>query len=109
MEELFLPRMREQIHDVKSVAAGYVVDIAQVRSATPGIGVRGAVSFIPDTLALYYDSRRPVGGAVFARLGFARARSRDASPPPGHDMDHMERMAHSEPREHSDHSEHAGH
>ena len=103
MEELFLPHVREQIHDVKSIAAGYVVDVAQARSATLGFGVRGAMSFIPDTLALYYGSRRPVGGAVFARLGFARARSGDESHQ-GHDMEHMH-MDHSEHMEHSEHSD----
>ena len=74
MEELFLPHVREQIHEVRSVSAGYVVDVARSRRAALGIGVRGAVSFIPDSLATYYGSSRPVGGAVFARLGFARER-----------------------------------
>jgi hypothetical protein len=109
MEELFLPHVREQIHEVRSVAAGYVVDVAQARSATLGIGVRGAVSFIPDTLALYYGSRRPVGGAVFARLGFARARSGEARQPE-HDMNHMEHASarRVEPMKPSGHAEHAG-
>jgi hypothetical protein len=99
MEELFLPHVREQIHEVRSVAAGYVLDVARARSATLGIGVRGAVNFIPDSLALYYGGPRPVGGAVFARLGFARDKSGDAAHE-GHDMDQME---------HSGHSDHAGH
>jgi hypothetical protein len=88
MEELFLPHTREQIHEVRSVAAGYVRDIARARSATLGIGVRGAVDFIPDSLAIYYGSPRPVGGAVFVRLGFARGRSADTNPMAG--MEHME-------------------
>jgi hypothetical protein len=106
MEELFLPHVREQIHEVRSIAAGYVVDVAQARAATLGIGVRGAVSFIPDTLALYYGASRPVGGAVFARLGFAR-RSRETTQPGQMDHMHMDHsaMERSEP----EHAEHAGH
>jgi hypothetical protein len=92
MEELFLPHVREQIHDVGTVAAGYVLDVARARSATLGIGVRGAVAFIPDSLAIYYGGRRPVGGAVFARLGFARGRSVDTTP--SANMEHMEHTGH---------------
>ena len=73
MEELFLPHVREQIHEVRSIAAGYVVDVVRRKPATLGLGVRGAVNFIPEGLALYYRDTRPVGGAVFARLGFERS------------------------------------
>jgi hypothetical protein len=73
MEELFLPHEREQVHEVRSLAAGYVVDVARAGSATIGIGARGAVNFIPEGLAIFYGSSRPVGAAVFARLGFARS------------------------------------
>jgi hypothetical protein len=107
MEELFLPHVREQIHEVRSIAAGYVFDVARARSATIGLGVRGAVNFIPDSLALYYGGPRPVGGAIFARLGFARGRSGDA-PHQGHDMDRMN-MDHPDQKDSSDHSGHAGH
>jgi len=75
MEELFLPHVREQVHEVRGLSAGYVLDVVRARRASLGIGVRGAVSFIPDSLAAYYGSSRPVGGAVFARLGFARSNS----------------------------------
>jgi len=88
MEELFLPHVREQIHNVQSVAAGYVVDIARSRLATLGLGVRGTVDFIPDSLAAYYGGRHPVGGAVFARLGFARGQTTAA--PRAEPMDHMQ-------------------
>jgi hypothetical protein len=95
MEELFLPHVREQIHNVQSVAAGYVVDIARTRLATLGIGVRGTVAFIPDSLAVYYGGPRPVGGAVFARLWFARGRSAAApSSDPMNGMDHMDHAGH---------------
>jgi hypothetical protein len=60
MEELFLPHVREQVHEVRSLAAGYVLDVVRARPATLGIGVRGAVNFIPDALAAFYGGPRPV-------------------------------------------------
>ena len=74
MEELFLPHVREQVHEVRGLSGGYVLDVVRARKAALGIGVRGAVNFIPDSLAAFYGSPRPVGGAVFARLGFGRSR-----------------------------------
>ena len=47
MEELALPHVNEQIHEVRSLAAGYVVDVVHARPATLGVGVRGAINFIP--------------------------------------------------------------
>ena len=78
MEELFLPHDREQIHEVRSLAAGYVLDVVHARPAALGIGVRGAVNFVPEALAGFYGGPRPVGGAVFARLGFERKSSGNA-------------------------------
>jgi hypothetical protein len=81
MEELFLPHEREQIHEVRSLAAGYVLDVARARSATLGLGVRGAVNFIPDGIATFYGGSRPVGAAVYARLGFARGKDGNTNHP----------------------------
>jgi hypothetical protein len=86
MEELFLPHEREQVHEVRSVAAGYVLDVVRTRPATLGLGVRAGVSFIPDALATFYGTPRPIGGAVYARLGFSRSspESRAAEGHAGH-------------------------
>jgi hypothetical protein len=81
MEELALPHVNEQIHEVRSLAAGYVVDVVHARPATIGVGVRGAINFIPAGLAGFYGGPRPVGVAVFARLGFERGRSGNTSKP----------------------------
>jgi len=75
MDDLFLPHVREVIHEVRSLSAGYVFDAVRARPASIGIGVRGAVNFVPDGLAAFYGDRRPIGGAVFVRLGFERNRS----------------------------------
>ena len=84
MEELFLPHEREQVHEVKTVAAGYVFDVVRARPAALGIGVRGSMNFIPDALALFYGGPRPVGAAVFLRLGFERGESANETTP-GHE------------------------
>jgi len=90
MEELFLPHLKEKIHELWSVSAGYVVDLARLRPAALGIGVRGSVNFIPESLVTFYGESRPTGGAVFLRLGFVR----NATGPAGH-------------AEHAEHAEHA--
>jgi hypothetical protein len=89
MDDLFLPHVREVIHEVQSLSAGYVFDAVRARPAALGIGVRGAVSFVPDALATFYGDRRLTGGAVFVRLGFERSRSVNSG--------------------HTGHAEHAGH
>ena len=89
MEELFLPHLIEQVHEVRSVSGGYVLDVAHAGSATVGLGVRGAIDFIPDGLAIFYGGSRPVGAAVFARLGFVRNNSGNAS-----ESEHAEHTGH---------------
>ena len=83
MEELFLPHEREQVHEIRAVSAGYVVDVVRARPAAIGLGVRGSMNFIPEPLAVFYGGRRPLGAAVFARLGFERGGS-DGATPSGH-------------------------
>ena len=39
----------------------------------------GAVNFIPDSFATFYG-KRPIGAAVFARLGFERSSPANISP-----------------------------
>ena len=84
MEELFLPHEREQLHEVRTLAAGYLYDVVHARSATFGIGARGSVNFIPNELAIFYGGPRPVGAAVFARLGFGKAGSKTLVGPAEH-------------------------
>jgi len=64
--------------------------VAGLRPAALGIGVRGSVNFIPESLVTFYGESRPTGGAVFLRLGFVR----NATGPAGH-------------AEHAEHAEHA--
>ena len=104
MEELFLPHVVEQVHEVRSLAAGYVIDVVRARPARIGLGVRGAINFIPDSLATYYGGPRPVGAAVFARIGFGRNAPESAS----HEG-HEGHQARDEHEGHNEHAEHTGH
>ena len=82
VEELFVPHVREEIHNLKSIAAGYVREVARMGSATLGLGVRGNINFIPPRLAYYYGEGNPRGGAVYTRLTFNRPARQ--SPHAGH-------------------------
>ena len=57
-----------RIFNVGAVSAGYIREVARGRGVTLGIGVRGGVNFVPETLAPFYGSRFPVGASVFLRL-----------------------------------------
>jgi hypothetical protein len=53
---------------VGALALGYVRDFGPFAGVTPGIGVRGALNFIPSELQAFYGTALPVGGMVFIRL-----------------------------------------
>jgi len=67
--DLVLPE--EQAHsvfDVGSLVLGYVYNFGPFGPLRPGVGVRGAVSLLPEGLEPFYGSRTPVGGMVYVRL-----------------------------------------
>lgn len=72
VEELFVPHVREEIHNLRAISAGYLREIVRIGSATVGLGVRGNVNFIPARLARFYGESNPQGGAVYTRLTFNR-------------------------------------
>jgi len=55
-------------YDVGALALGYRRALTTVRGVTAGVGVRGAVNFIPSTLEAVYGSRAPLGFAVYFTL-----------------------------------------
>ncbi len=57
-----------RLFNVGTVSLGYVREIAHGHSATLGIGIRGAVDFVPSALVPFYGSRTPVGAVLFLRL-----------------------------------------
>ncbi len=57
------------LYDVRSVVLGAVRTVAQLgRAAEIGVGARAAVNFVPSTLLLYYQTRTPLGFAVYLRV-----------------------------------------
>jgi hypothetical protein len=68
-EELVLPDpLREEEFDIGTLSLGYVREFARHRGATFGVGARGAINLIPESLSDEYGSRTPVGLAVFLRI-----------------------------------------
>jgi hypothetical protein len=57
-----------RLFNVGAVSVGYVREVIRGRGATIGLGVRGAVDFVPESLAPFYGSRTPVGALIFLRL-----------------------------------------
>lgn len=57
-----------RVFNVGEISAGYIREIARGRGVTLGLGVRGAVNFVPEDLAPFYGSRHPLAGSVFLRL-----------------------------------------
>jgi hypothetical protein len=68
-EDLALPdQLADRIFTVGSVDLGYVYSFPTVIGLIPGVGVRGSVNFIGDTLEEFYGTETPVGGMAFVRL-----------------------------------------
>ena len=68
-EELVLPSIdptRE--FDVGSIVGGYVREVATFPGGTIGIGGRVSLNFVPDAIAPFYGTRRPVGFDVYLRV-----------------------------------------
>jgi hypothetical protein len=57
---------------VASFVLGYVREISGFTGGSIGLGVRGALNVIPETLRSTYDTRTPVGFAVFLRFRASR-------------------------------------
>jgi hypothetical protein len=68
-EELSLPGPSSgEEFDIGTLSLGYIREFAGFRGATAGVGARGAVNLIPNTLESVYGSRTPIGLAVFVRV-----------------------------------------
>ena len=55
-------------YDVGALALGYRRSLTTVRGVTAGVGVRGAVNFVPNALEEVYGSRAPLGFTVYFTL-----------------------------------------
>ncbi|ATB28672.1 hypothetical protein [Melittangium boletus] len=67
--DLVLPEALEhQTFDVGALALGYVYQFAPWGPVKAGLGARGAVNLVPESLVPFFGSRTPVGGMVYVRL-----------------------------------------
>jgi hypothetical protein len=72
--DLVLPEpLEEEVFGVTSLALGYLRNFGPLGPVLPGVGVRGAVNFVPEGLESTYGSRTLVGGMLFLRLSLAGA------------------------------------
>ena len=55
-------------YDVGALALGYRRSLTTVRGVTAGVGVRGAMNFVPNALEEVYGSRAPLGFTVYFTL-----------------------------------------
>jgi hypothetical protein len=58
----------DTVFPVGALAAGYVWSFGPFAGVSPGIGVRGAINFVPAGLQPFYGTPTAVGGMVFIRL-----------------------------------------
>jgi hypothetical protein len=81
----------DQEFDIGSFVLGYIRELAAFRGVTFGVGARGALNFVPQTLEGAYGSRTPVGLAVFLRVRPALLERAHAMDPEMH-RGHMDGM-----------------
>lgn len=68
-EELVLPAMDpSREFDIRSLAGGYVREVASIPGGSIGVGGRVSVNFVPAPLEPYYGTRAPAGVAVYVRV-----------------------------------------
>lgn len=67
-EDLVIPGAEGQEFDIGGLSLGYVREFAWWKGGTLGLGARGGISLVPESLADDYGSRMPVGFAVFFRV-----------------------------------------
>ena len=67
--DLVLPEELEHaVFDVGGLGLGYLYNFGALGPVRPGVGVRGAVNWVPGGLESFYGGRTPVGGMVYVRL-----------------------------------------
>lgn len=73
--------------NLSNVALGYVRKLASGSGLEMGIGVRGAINFVPASLKNVYGSRSPMGLAAYIRIRpMARPMGKGMDMMPGHRM-----------------------
>jgi hypothetical protein len=63
-----------QLFTVRSLSLGATRDVRTVRGASIGLGLRGTVNLVPETLRLTYQTRTPTGLSAYLRVRPTRMR-----------------------------------
>ena len=81
-------------YNVGSLVLGYIREISKFTGGSIGLGARGSLDLIPQTLEPAYGTRTPGGFSVFLRFRPSRMHmaGMSSSEPAGHDMKGMPRM-----------------
>jgi hypothetical protein len=88
-EELSLPGpLRTEDFDISNLSLGYIREFARYRGATFGLGARAGINLIPERLEAVYDSRTPIGLAVFLCLRPVLLEGAHATDPEMHHEQH---------------------
>jgi hypothetical protein len=66
--DLAIESSSDDHYPVTAIALGVVRDVADTGLLTTGLGVRGSVTLLPESLRSTYGSRRPLGLVVFLRM-----------------------------------------
>jgi hypothetical protein len=68
-EELVVPDADPEAHfNVSGLVFGYVREVVQYGGASLGLGIRGSLNFVPESLKATYGTRTPGGIALYVRL-----------------------------------------
>ena len=60
--------LADRSYSLFALAAGYVRNFGTFAGLVPGVGVRGAIHFLPAGLEPFYGSRTPLGGMIYLRV-----------------------------------------
>ena len=63
-----------QLFTVRALSLGATRDVRSVRGASIGLGLRGTLNLLPETLRLTYQTRTPAGLSAYLRVRPARMR-----------------------------------
>jgi hypothetical protein len=67
--QLVLPEAQaETVFDLGELVLGYLREVVTLGSCSAGLGVRGSLNILPESLESFYGSRTPAGVMVYLRL-----------------------------------------
>jgi hypothetical protein len=62
------PQLEDRTFGLAAIAVGYTFHLPRLSGWLPGLGARGTLNFVPESLESFYGSRSPAGFTVFVNL-----------------------------------------